>query len=89
MTDEETIDIKTIEDWQKILDEFSQHQIEIEETFMDLCHYKGERFEEICSRILEFFLNPNKKHGFNDLWFKALCKTIQRDINISQIEIKT
>lgn len=79
---------ETIEQWQKLLNEFSRHQIEVEETFMDLCHYKGERFEEICSRILAFYLNPNEKHRFRDLWFKALCKTIQCDIDISQIEIK-
>ena len=41
---------------------------------MDLCHYKGERFEEICSRILEFFFQPNNNHRFQDLWFEALCQ---------------
>ena len=71
MTEEETI-----EQWQKLLDDSSFYQIEDNETFLDLCHYTGERFEEICSRILELFLNPNKKHGFNTLWFDALCKTI-------------
>ncbi len=88
MAAEETIDIKTIEEWQRILDKTSQ--IEDNETFLDLCHYKDERFEEICSRVLAFFLNPNKKHGFRDLWFKALCKTMKlNNIDVSQINIKT
>lgn len=76
MAEKETIDIKTIEQWQKILDESSRYQIEDNETFLDLCHYTGERFEEICSRVLAFFLNPNGKHGFSILWFNALCQTI-------------
>lgn len=92
MTDEETIDIKTIEEWQKILDEFSQHQIEIEETFMGVCRYKWERFEEICSRVLKFFFDPNEKHGFRDLWFKALCQLIEYqeycDIDKMKIELE-
>jgi len=91
MTEEETIDIKTIEEWQKILDEFSQHQIEIEETFMGVCRYKWERFEEICSRVLKFFFDPNEKHGFRDLWFKALCQLIEHkeycNSNLDELEI--
>lgn len=50
---------------------------EREMTFLELCHYPGERFEEICSRILEFFFQPNNKHGFRDLWFKSLCHLIR------------
>ena len=90
MTEEETIEQwqQTIKQWRNNLNEVSKHQKEIHNTFLDLCHYKGERFEEICSRILAFYLNPNEKHRFRDLWFKALCKTIQCDIDISQIEIK-
>lgn len=89
---------ETIKQWQKILDESSRYQIEDNETFLDLCHYTGERFEEICSRVLAFFLNPNKKHGFKNLWFRALCQTINdkakiivadEDNDTSQIEIKT
>lgn len=76
MEEKETIDIKTIEQWQKILDESSLYQIEDNETFLDLCRYPGERFEEICSRVLAFFLNPKEKHGFSILWFNALCQTI-------------
>ena len=91
MTEEETIDIKTIEEWQKILDDSSRYQIEDNETFLDLCHYTGERFEEICSRVLAFFLNPNGKHGFRTLWFNALCKTLQLDnvMDISEMKIQT
>lgn len=88
MTEEETIDIKTIEEWQKILDDSSRYQIEDNETFLDLCHYTGERFEEICSRVLAFFLNPNGKHGFSILWFNALCQTINDQYKKQQSDKK-
>lgn len=83
---------ETIEQWQKILDEFTRHQIEVEETFMGVCRYKWERFEEICSRVLKFFFDPNEKHGFRDLWFKALCQLIEYqeycDIDKMKIELE-
>lgn len=64
-----------IEQYQELLNIFSKLPIyKTEPSFMDLCHYKGERFEEICSRILEFFFQPNNNHGFKDLWFEALCQ---------------
>ena len=90
MAAEETIKQwqETIEQWRNNSNEVSKHQKEIHNTFLDLCHYKGERFEEICSRILAFYLDSNGKHKFNNLWLKALCKTIQRDIDISQITIR-
>lgn len=69
---------ETIKQWLDLLKEFSQHQIEVEETFMGVCRYKWERFEEICSRVLKFFFNPNEKHGFRDLWFEALRQLINR-----------
>ena len=70
MTEQEII-------FKEILKKFSRFPIpEDESTFLDLCHYSGERFEEICSRILEFYFQPNNKHGFRNLWFKSLCQLI-------------
>lgn len=86
MTEEETI-----EQWQKLLDEFSQYPIEDTRTFLDVCKYPGRRFEEICSRVLKFFFDPNEKHGFRDLWFKALCLLIEHKEycygNLDELEI--
>ena len=63
--------------YKEILNKFSRFPIpEYESTFLDLCHYSGERFEEICSRILEFYFQPNNKHSFGDLWYKSLCQLI-------------
>ncbi|MBR6840852.1 MAG: PD-(D/E)XK nuclease family protein [Prevotella sp.] len=64
--------------YSEILKAFSKIPIEENEpTFLDICHYPGERFEEICSRILEFYFQPKNKHGFRDLWFKALCELLK------------
>lgn len=68
---------KVIDTYSELLRKFAKiPKEEREMTFLELCHYPGERFEEICSRILEFFFQPNNKHGFRDLWFKSLCYII-------------
>lgn len=65
-------------DYKELLRKFSTiPKYEYETTYLELCHYSGERFEEICSRILEFYLNPRNKHGFGTLWFDALCKLLK------------
>lgn len=46
----------------------------IEPTFLEICRFPQSRFEEVCSRILAFYLNPNAEHGMNDLWLSALLK---------------
>lgn len=68
---------KVLETYSELLRKFAKLPKEEKEmTFLELCHYPGERFEEICSRILEFFFQPNNKHGFRDLWFKSLSRLI-------------
>jgi len=80
---------KVLETYSELLRKFAKLPKEEKEmTFLELCHYPGERFEEICSRILEFFFQPNNKHGFRDLWFKSLCKIIKIDCE-DVFEMKT
>ena len=80
---------KVLETYSELLRKFAELPKEEKEmTFLELCHYPGERFEEICSRILEFFFQPNNKHGFRDLWFKSLCKIIKIDCE-DVFEMKT
>ncbi len=75
--------------FKEILIKFSKIPIpEDETTFLDLCHYSGERFEEICSRILEFYFQPNNKHGFGNLWFRSLCQLIGIECN-DEYDMKT
>ena len=69
-----------VENFKKILEDFSKvHIPKKEKTFMGICQYPGSRFEEICSRILAFYFNPNEEHGFRDLWFRALNQCIKKD----------
>lgn len=52
-------------------------------TYLELCKYPRHRFEEICSRLLAFYLNPQKEHGLQNLFLQSLLdilapgKTIQ------------
>ena len=43
-------------------------------TFMEICKYPNTRFEEVCSRILQFYLNPSAEHGLRSLWLSALWR---------------
>ena len=46
-------------------------------TFMDLCQLRGDRFEERCSRILSFYLDPNGQHRLKSLLLISLLEVIQ------------
>lgn len=75
--------------YNEILRNYSRIPIEEnEQSFLDLCHYPGERFEEICSRILEFYFQPNNNHGFRNLWFRSLCQLIECNCD-DALEMKT
>lgn len=73
------IDIKSIND---ILIKFERlPKVKYEPTYLDICHYSGRRFEEICSRILAFYLQPNNEHGLGNLIIKSLFETIGEEYN--------
>ncbi|WP_196296395.1 PD-(D/E)XK nuclease family protein [Porphyromonas gulae] len=61
--------------FEEILELFAQLPKEDREpTFIEICRYPYNRQEEICSRILRFFLDPNAEHKLYDLWLSALWK---------------
>ena len=67
-------------EYKKLLEDFSKiHIPKREKTFMGICQYPASRFEEICSRVLAFYFNPNEEHGFRDLWFRALNQCIKQE----------
>jgi hypothetical protein len=53
-------------------------------TYLELCKYPKRRFEEICSRLLAFYLDPQKEHGFHDLFLRSLFEML----GIKDIEYK-
>lgn len=71
----------TVIKFKDILKDFSKiHIPKKEKCFMDICQYPGSRYEEICSRILVFYFNPNEEHCFRDLWFRALNKCVKQEV---------
>lgn len=63
---------------EKLLLQFSQFRpTERKPTWMEICSYPHHRLEEICSRILQFFLTPSNPHGVKNLFIKSLIQTIQ------------
>ena len=58
---------------EKLLIQFSQYKpTDRKPTWMEICSFPQQRFEEICSRILKFFLKPDNPHGLKDLFIRSL-----------------
>ena len=69
--------IQDIDSAEKFLQHFSQFRpTERKPTWMEICSYPHHRFEEICSRILQFYLNPDNPHGLKNLFVKSLMETL-------------
>jgi hypothetical protein len=47
-------------------------------TFMEIAGYP--RFENVCSNILAFYLDPSKNHGFGTLFLDVLATLIDEEI---------
>ena len=61
----------------EILNDFMKiPKVNSEPTWLEICRYPYSRFEEICSRILAFYLNPKGEHGMAGLWVSALLDAI-------------
>ena len=72
---DETIFIK----WNDLLERFSKIHVENHDTtYLELCQYPYNRFEEICSRILKFFFQPDAEHSFKNLWLRSLFEAINQ-----------
>lgn len=84
-----------LKEFKEMLDELDKiPQTSHQRTFMEICKYPGSRFEEICSRILEFFLNPKEEHRMYGLALNALLQAIGEDklrgeYNINGVDVKT
>ena len=65
-------------DYTKLLDDFKlipQHKRT--KTFMEISGYS--HYENICSNILAFYLNPSNEHGLKDLMLNSLMHLIEKD----------
>lgn len=74
-----------IEKFRQILSDFgSIPKINTNPTFMDICQLGGDRFEERCSQILRFYLDPNGPHKLKTLLLTSLLEVInQSDLHFS------
>nr|WP_288836354.1 PD-(D/E)XK nuclease family protein [uncultured Flavobacterium sp.] len=77
-------------DFAKILLDFkSVPQHKRMKTFMEIAGYP--HYENVCSNILKFYLDPANEHGLKDLVLNSLLhlvdKDFQFDINFEEIEI--
>ncbi|MBB5623211.1 hypothetical protein HDE69_004294 [Pedobacter cryoconitis] len=70
--------------FEALLKEFGkQPKFVPEPTYLELCRYPTSRFEEICTRLLCFYFDPNNEHCFYDLFLDSLLQLISTDVRIS------
>lgn len=68
----------SIEEIGELLKEFDTLPKAIKQpTYLELCRYPYNRFEEICSRLLCYYLSPINEHGFKDLFLRSLLEILQ------------
>jgi hypothetical protein len=81
----------TIDQMRELLADFGRlPKIVKQPTYLELCKYPGRRFEEICSRLLAFYLDPKKEHGFHDLFLRSLFEMLNRhDISYKENDVTT
>ena len=71
---------ESIHIYKKILVEFGKQPKFIPEpTYLELCRYPSRRLEEIFTRLLCFYFNPNNEHCFDDLFLESLLQLISPD----------
>ncbi|MEQ9290422.1 MAG: PD-(D/E)XK nuclease family protein [Cyclobacteriaceae bacterium] len=64
-----------ITEMKHLLGEFKKlPKIEHKPTYLEICKYPGSRFEQICSRLLAFYSDPKKPHGFGSLFINSLIE---------------
>ncbi len=64
-------------EFKRLLDEFEKEcplKPVYEPTYLELCSYPRHRFEEICSRLLRFFMDKNGPHGVGSLFIDSLIE---------------
>lgn len=66
-----------MEHYQKLLNEFEKlPKSNNSPTFMDICQMTGDRFEERCSQVLRFYLNPMGQHKLYGLFLNSLLELL-------------
>ena len=66
-----------IQSFRKLLEDFkSLPKTNSNPTFMDICQMGGDRFEERCSQVLRFYLNPNGEHKMKGLFLNSLLELL-------------
>lgn len=82
-------------EYEKILEKFALlPKKSSDPSFMEISHLVGDRFEEHCSKILQFYLNPKKPHGLNTLFLNSLLELLPEDnfdnrYNYRTVQVRT
>jgi len=80
---------ESVEAYERLLREFAAlPKSDSNPTFMELCQMGGDRFEERCSQVLCFYLNPDAPHGMSGLLLKSLIEAAKSELSYSLMGVK-
>lgn len=79
-----TLSVETIDDLLSNLRSLPASRYR-EQTFMEIAGYPY--FENVCSNVLQFYLQPSNEHGFGTLLLDALAMLINKEIVIDRQNI--
>jgi len=73
-------EVARLENFEELLDEFKQlpGRVERPRTFMEIAGYP--HYENVCSNILKFFMDPEEPHGLKTLVLDALASAAGIDV---------
>lgn len=80
-----------ISDFENLIQNFALlPRVTKEPTYLEICKYPSNRFEEICSRLLCFYFSPLAEHGLGDLFLTSLIQilNVSDKINFNPNDIK-
>ena len=81
-----------IKEYQKLLKNFAYlPKPNTHPTFMDICHMGGDRFEERCSKVLQFYFSPLAPHKLRGLFLDSLLEllAINNNYTIQNVRVNT
>ncbi|MBI5647089.1 MAG: PD-(D/E)XK nuclease family protein [Ignavibacteriae bacterium] len=70
-------DLKPLQSFGDIIEKYAQiPRVQLPTTYLGLCRYPGWRFEEVTSRILQFYFTPANEHRLGDTLIRALLDAV-------------
>ncbi len=77
----------TLKMFETVLEQFQRLPVKrVKRTFMQISGYP--HYENVCSNILAFFMDPSNEHGLGDVVLQALFRALDIDAPVDFVEVE-